>query len=84
MKGATQDAPFCCWYPAEMFDRFRNLSRGRKLILGLGVVSVPLMVSAQVAFVTGSVFENGQKFGIVVTSWTVLALAATMAWKAAR
>lgn len=67
-----------------MFERFRKLSVGRKLILVLGIVSVPLVVLAQVAFVTGSVFENGQKFGIVVTSWTVLLLAATLAWKAAR
>ena len=67
-----------------MFERFRKLSVRRKLILVLGIVSAPFVVLAQVAFVTGSVFEGGQKFGIVVTSWTVLLLSAALAWKAAR
>lgn len=67
-----------------MLDRFLGLSWGRKLMLGLGVLIAPLVLLLQVILVTGGIFENGQKFGIVVTTWTVLALAATFAWKAAK
>jgi hypothetical protein len=66
-----------------VFEQFRKLSGGRKLILAAGALAVPLVGFAQVAFVLGGVFEGGQKFGIVVTSWTALILAATFAWKAA-
>jgi hypothetical protein len=65
-------------------DRFFNLNWKRKLILVLVVLAAPLLVWMQVAVVTGYMFEGGQKFGIVVTSWTVLALAAVLAWRAAR
>jgi hypothetical protein len=67
-----------------MLDRFLKLSWGRKLILAVAAAVVPLVVLAQFALVTGSVFEGGQKFGIVVTSWTVVILAATFAWKAVK
>ncbi len=67
-----------------MIERFRKLSLRRKLMLVALVLASPLIVLGQIAFVTDSVFENGQKFGIVVTSWTVVLLAATFAWKAAK
>jgi hypothetical protein len=67
-----------------MLDRFLKLSLGRKLIVAAAVAAAPPIGLAQFAFVTASVFEGGQKFGIVVTSWTVLLLAATFAWKAVR
>jgi hypothetical protein len=67
-----------------MFERLRKLSWKRKLILALGVLTLPVVVLAQVAFITGSVFEGGQKFGVVVTFWLVLVLVAILAWRAAR
>jgi hypothetical protein len=67
-----------------MIERFRNLSVARKIIVALALLFTPLIVFGQVMFVTSSVFEGGQKFGIVVTTWTLLALAAAFAWKAAR
>jgi hypothetical protein len=67
-----------------MIERFRNLHAARKAIVVLAVLAAPLIVFAQIMFVAGSIFENGQKFGIVVTTWTVLALSATFAWKAAK
>ena len=67
-----------------MLDRFMRLCWRRKLILAAGVVIAPLVAFAHVMLVTDSVFEGGQKFGIVVTSWTVMLLAATFAWKAAK
>jgi len=67
-----------------MFDRFLKLSWRRKLILAAAVVAASVLALAQIAFVPVSVFEGGQKFGIVVTSWTVLLLAATFAWKAVK
>jgi hypothetical protein len=67
-----------------MLKRLRTLSWGRKLILVLLVLAAPLLALMQVAVVSGYVFESGQKFGIVVTSWTVLALTAVLAWQAAR
>ena len=67
-----------------MTDRFRKLTLRRKLILAAIIVTTPLLALAQFMFIPGSVLEGGQKFGIVVTSWTALALAATFAWKAAR
>ena len=67
-----------------MIERIRKLSWGRKLILASAVVAAMLLAFAQIAFVPGSVLEGGQRFGIVVTSWTVLLLAAAFAWKAAK
>jgi hypothetical protein len=67
-----------------MIERFQKLSVGRKLILVAAILTTPLIVFGQIAMVTGSVFEGGQKFGIVVTSWTTLLLAATFAWRAAK
>ena len=67
-----------------MVERFRKLSAVRKAIVVLAVLITPLVVFGQAMFLMGSVFENGQKFGLAVTSWTMLALAATFAWKAAK
>jgi hypothetical protein len=67
-----------------MIDRFRKLGWRRLLILAAAVVATPFVAFAQFVLLTGSVFEGGQKFGIVVTSWTLLILAAALAWKAAR
>jgi hypothetical protein len=67
-----------------MLERFRKLSLGRKLVLILAVLAVPAMVLVQTDIVTGYMFEGGQKFGMVVTSWTVLALAVWLGWRAAK
>jgi hypothetical protein len=67
-----------------MVERFRKLSAVRMGIVVLAVLITPLVVFGQAMVLMGSVFEGGQKFGIVVTSWTVLLLAATAAWKAAK
>jgi hypothetical protein len=67
-----------------VLERFRRLSTGRKLVFVLGVLLVPPLAAAPVVLVAGSFLENGQRFGIVVTSWTVLLLAAALAWKTAK
>lgn len=61
-----------------------RLNWKRKLILALIVLAAPLLVWIQVAVVTSYMFEGGQKFGMVVTSWTALALAVVLAWRAVR
>ncbi|HEX5005840.1 MAG TPA: hypothetical protein VFV70_01930 [Hyphomonadaceae bacterium] len=67
-----------------MIERFLKLSWRRKLVLAIAVLLAPLLALVQIAYVTGGVFEGGQKFGIVVTSWTVLILAAVFAWRVAK
>jgi hypothetical protein len=50
-------------------------------VLILAMLAVPPLVLVQTDIVTGYMFEGGQKFGMVVTSWTVLALAVWLGWR---
>jgi hypothetical protein len=64
-------------------EQFRKLSVGRRLVVVTGVLLAPVVLVGPV-LLAGSMPENGQKFGIVVTSWTLAGLAAVLAWKAAK
>jgi hypothetical protein len=65
-------------------EQFLRLSLGRKLVLVASIVLAPVVIAGPVMLVAGAVLEGGQKFGIVVTSWTVAGLVAVLAWKAAK
>ena len=67
-----------------MIERFRRLSMRRKMVAACCVLLAPLVLAGPVMFAFGRVFEGGQRFGIVVTAWTVACLAAVLAWKAAK
>jgi hypothetical protein len=67
-----------------MIERFRQLGMRRKLVVAACVLLAPVALSAPVMFAFGRAFEGGQRFGIVVTAWTLAYLAAVFAWKAAK
>jgi hypothetical protein len=60
------------------------LSPGRRLIVVAGVLLAPVVFVGPAMLVVDSVLEGGQKFGLVVTIWTLAGLAAVLAWKTAR
>lgn len=66
-----------------MIRQFRKVSGARKLIAAACVVLAPLALIGPV-LLAGAMPENGQKFGVVVTGWTLAGLAAVLAWKAAK
>jgi hypothetical protein len=66
-----------------MPERLPKLSLGRMLVLVAGVTVAPVVLLGPV-MLAGFMPENGQKFGIVVTSWTLAGLAAVLAWKTAK
>ena len=66
-----------------MVGQFRKLSVGRKLVVVAGVLLAPVVAVGSI-LLAGFMPENGQKFGIVVTSWTLAGLAAVLAWRAAK
>jgi hypothetical protein len=66
-----------------VIDRFRKLSGARKLIVVACVLLAPVVLVGSF-MLAGAMPENGQKFGIVLTSWTLAGLAAVLAWKAAK
>jgi hypothetical protein len=67
-----------------MIERFRQLGVRRKLVIAACVLLAPVVLAAPVMFAFGRVFEGGQRFGIVVTAWTLGYLVAAFAWKAAK
>ena len=75
----------CALSLCRVVRQFSTMKTGqmiaRSIVVALGVALSLAMAWATYALATGMMFENGQRFGMIVTGWALVASAVAAGWK---